>query len=248
MNQTDFSLRSCVEVKIIRRERQKKLELFKGQKMNNNLSRHSIADLVEETASALVHIEIFQNQNLVGTGSGFVISSDGLVLTNAHVVDQPSDIILVKSMYGHVLQGFLEIIAPNKDLATLRILAMNLPTINFGNSCEVRTGDMVVAMGSPLGLRNTVTTGVVSNNSRTADELGIDDTDITDYIQTDAALCPGSSGGPLLNLDGEAIGVNCMVTDHPSINLAIPIRHAIEILVRCGFTRRLSSRVYRLLP
>lgn len=124
----------------------------------------------------------------------------------------------------------------NLYLATVRIFAENAPTIKFGHNCEVRTGDMVVAMGSPLGLRNTITTGVVSNNSRTAEELGIDDTDITDYIQTDAALCQGSSGGPLLNLDGEAIGVNCRVMkNHPSINLAIPIRHAVDFLVRCGY-------------
>ena len=210
--------------------------LQQGRRMSNNLSRNSIADLVEETASALVHIEIFLDENLVCLGSGFVISCDGLLLTNAHVVAQPHDIILVKMKDGQEFLGLVENVAVWKDLATVRIYAENLPTIKFGNSNEVRAGEMVVAMGSPQGLRNTVTTGVVSNTSRTADELGIDDTDINDYIQTDAAIYPGSSGGPLLNLNGEAIGIICRVLkDHPSIAFAIPIRHAMEVPGRCGW-------------
>lgn len=96
------------------------------------------------------------------------------------------------------------------DLATVRIPCQNLPVMPLGTSANVRPGEFVIAMGSPLSLSNTITTGVVSARSRPRAELGLRDREVPEYIQTDAAITFGNSGGPLVNLDGEAIGINSM--------------------------------------
>ncbi len=96
------------------------------------------------------------------------------------------------------------------DLATVRIPCKGLPVMPLGESSSVRPGEFVIALGSPLSLSNTITTGVVSTASRARDELGLKDRDVPEYIQTDAAITFGNSGGPLVNLDGQAIGINSM--------------------------------------
>jgi HtrA serine peptidase 2 len=198
---------------------------------------------VEETAPSLVYIEIKDNGNknfytgqpiTHSNGSGFIVESDGLILTNAHVViNKPRASIQVRLANGETYVGAIEDVDVRSDLATVRIKCNNLPVMKLGQSKDVKPGEFVVALGSPLSLSNTITTGVVSNIARPPAEMGLEGRDVPEYIQTDASITFGNSGGPLINLDGEAIGINSLKVT-PGISFAIPIDYAKEFLRKSG--------------
>jgi serine protease Do len=163
-----------------------------------------------------------------GMGSGFIISNDGQILTNAHVVDGV-DSVTVTLKDGRTLQGKVLGTDPVTDVAVVKIEAKDLPTVKLGNSEKLQTGEWAIAIGNPLGLDNTVTTGIISATARNSSQIGISDKQV-DFIQTDAAINPGNSGGPLLNANGEVIGINtAIIQNAQGLGFAIPINKALDI-------------------
>jgi serine protease Do len=163
-----------------------------------------------------------------GTGSGFIVSSDGLVLTNAHVIDG-ADRVTVTLKDGRNLEGRVMGTDPLTDMAVVKIPAENLPAVTFGSSEQLQIGEWAIAIGNPLGLDNTVTTGIISATGRSSSQVGVGDKRL-DFIQTDAAINPGNSGGPLLNARGEVIGINtAIIQNAQGLGFAIPIDTAQNI-------------------
>ncbi|XP_064460432.1 serine protease HTRA2, mitochondrial-like [Ornithodoros turicata] len=195
-----------------------------------------IADVVEKTASSVVYIEIlgrhpFTNERIPLTnGSGFIVRSDGLILTNAHVVADRAT-VTVKMYDGKEYVGRVESVDLKADLATVRIPAKGLNSLTLCRTDLVRPGEWVVALGSPLALSNTITAGVVSSVHRSGKELGMHKE--MEYIQTDAAITFGNSGGPLVNLDGLVIGINTMKVTS-GISFAVPADYALDFLEKRG--------------
>uniref|UniRef100_A0A452T263 Serine protease HTRA2, mitochondrial n=1 Tax=Ursus maritimus TaxID=29073 RepID=A0A452T263_URSMA len=166
----------------------------------------------------------------ISNGSGFVVAADGLIVTNAHVVADRRR-VRVRLLSGDTYEAMVTAVDPVADIATLRIQTKEpLPTLPLGRSADVRQGEFVVAMGSPFALQNTITSGIVSSAQRPARDLGLPQTNV-EYIQTDAAIDFGNSGGPLVNLDGEVIGVNTMKVT-AGISFAIPSDRLREFLHR----------------
>ncbi len=165
-------------------------------------------------------------QILRGIGSGFVIDPTGLILTNAHVVNE-ADTVTVSFQNGQILAGKVLGKDPVTDVAVIQVQAGdNLPTVVMGDSDQVRQGQWAIAIGNPLGLQETVTVGVISGTERSSVDIGIPDKRIG-FIQTDAAINPGNSGGPLLNAKGEVIGINtAILRGAQGLGFAIPINGA----------------------
>lgn len=166
----------------------------------------------------------------VGGGSGFIISSDGLIVTNKHVVVDPSASYTVIMQSGKKYNATVVARDPVNDLAFIRVKASGLPAVKLGDSDSLELGQTAIAIGNALGqFSNTVSVGVVSGLSRnvTASGEGVGTEQIRGVIQTDAAINPGNSGGPLLNLKGEVIGINtAIVSGAQNIGFAIPINQA----------------------
>lgn len=170
-----------------------------------------------------------QRQKRQGLGSGFIISKDGYIVTNHHVV-KSVDKITVKLVNGQEHAAKLVGSDPTSDIALLKIEdAKNLKVVHVGDSDRIEVGDMAIAIGNPFGLSSTFTMGVVSSKGQ-----DIHAADGVPRIQTDAAINPGNSGGPLLNLRGEVIGINQMIYTQSGgsvgIGFAIPINYAMEVL------------------
>lgn len=166
-----------------------------------------------------------QQERLRGQGSGFIIDRNGIILTNAHVVNG-ADKVTVTLKDGRTLEGKVQGEDQVTDIAVVKVSGGDLPVAPLGNSNQVRVGDWAIAVGNPLGLDNTVTLGIVSTLKRSSAQVGIPDKRL-DFIQTDAAINPGNSGGPLLNDQGEVIGINTAIrADAMGIGFAIPIDKA----------------------
>ncbi|WP_375495462.1 HhoA/HhoB/HtrA family serine endopeptidase [uncultured Nostoc sp.] len=169
-----------------------------------------------------------QNRVERGTGSGFIISADGRILTNAHVVDG-ADTVTVTLKDGRSFKG--KVLGKDEltDVAVVKIQADNLPLVALGNSDQLQPGEWAIAIGNPLGLDNTVTTGIISATGRSSNLIGAPDKRV-EYIQTDAAINPGNSGGPLLNARGEVIAMNtAIIQGAQGLGFAIPINTAQHI-------------------
>jgi len=198
-----------------------------------------LADLAERLKPALIHIRVRRpavtkdkddsdnpGEPRRSSGSGFVIAPEGLIVTNAHVVEN-ADWIQVRLSDGRRFGGKVVGRDTRVDLALVKIEgARDLPTLRFADSNRVRVGEFVLALGHPFGLEQTVSFGIVSRKGRplTAAAAGFD------YIQTDAAINPGNSGGPLVNMAGEVVGVNSMAARNGSVGFAIP-SNLIKVLV-----------------
>jgi serine protease Do len=177
---------------------------------------------------------------VMGLGSGVIVSTDGLILTNNHVAEA-DDIKVRIGEHGHEYNAKVVGNDPSSDLALLRIDANNLPVLTFADSDKVKVGDLVLAVGSPFGLTNTVTMGIVSALGRGG--MGI--TDYENFIQTDASINPGNSGGALVDTNGRLIGVNTAIFSrsggNQGIGFAVPsnlARNVVDSLLKCGKVTR----------
>ena len=173
-----------------------------------------------------------------GKGSGFLVSKDGTILTNNHVVEG-ADKITVTLLDGRHFPAKLVGRDPTFDLAVVKIQADKLPALPLGDSERVEVGEWVVAIGNPFGLENTVTVGVLSAKNRTIQAQNLN---FQGFLQTDAAINPGNSGGPLLNLRGEVVGINTAIVPYAQgIGFAVPVNMAKQVmddLIRHGEVKR----------
>jgi Do/DeqQ family serine protease len=180
-------------------------------------------------------------QRVQGVGSGVIVNADGYILTNHHVVDGALD-IRVELTDNRSFKAKLVGSDQPSDLAVLKIEAQNLPTLFLGDSDKVRVGDFVLAVGNPMGIGQTVTSGIISAKGR---QTGLSDGSFEDFLQTDAAINRGNSGGALVNTNGELVGINSQILS-PSggnigIGFAIPSNMAkavMDQLLKTGKVRR----------
>lgn len=212
------------------------------------------SDLVAQNGASVVNISVLEKQEKIGDmggndplsqffhhqmpnperaapahgiGSGFIVSSDGYILTNAHVV---ADAATVTVKLTDRREFTAKVIGADKrsDVALIKIAATGLPAVRFGDAAHLRPGQWVIAIGSPFGFENSVTAGVISATAR-----ALPDENYVPFIQTDAAVNPGNSGGPLFNMDGQVIGINAQIFSrtggYMGMSFAIPIDLALNV-------------------
>lgn len=183
-----------------------------------------------------------QTYQTEGAGTGFIITSDGLILTNKHVVSDASATYSVITLDGTIYDATVKSLDPFNDIAVLKVEARNLPVVELGDSDQLKIGQWVVAVGNALGkFQNTVTVGVVSAKGRqieASDQNGANSETLSNLLQTDAAINSGNSGGPLVNLAGQVVGINTAVAQGAQgIGFAIPInsvKSAIDSIRKTG--------------
>ncbi|KAI8923214.1 trypsin-like cysteine/serine peptidase domain-containing protein [Entophlyctis helioformis] len=216
--------------------------LMRGTKPSATASAHAkqsasfIADAVEQVLDSVVNIcvetdtsTLFERKTIVSSGSGFFISTDGMILTNAHVVADMSESSTLSitvadgTVYAAIPAHTVHPSSPSSP-------PVAWPAVKFGSNSNLRLGDWVMAIGSPLGLQNTVTAGIVSSRARKSAEIGAMRDSRVEYIQTDCVVHSGSSGGPLINLDGEVIGINTTRAESEGITFAIRIDNALDMI------------------
>lgn len=191
-----------------------------------------IISAVEKTKNAVVKIDVFKKDKdgklkRAGSGSGFIFSSDGFVFTNSHVVDG-ADKIMVSLLNENEIEGYLIGKDPDTDLAILKIYSEGYSVAKLGDAEELQIGQLVIAIGNPYGYQHTVTTGVVSALGRSL--MTQSGRLVDNVIQSDAALNPGNSGGPMINTDGEVIGVNtAIIQGAQGLSFSVDINTAKEI-------------------
>lgn len=163
-----------------------------------------------------------------GTGSGFAIGADGVILTNAHVLEG-ADTVSVTLRDGRSFTGRVLGADQVTDVAVVKIEANDVPVVTIGNSDKLLSGEWAIAIGNPLGLDNSVTAGIISATGRSSSDVGVPDKRVG-FIQTDAAINPGNSGGPLLNASGQVIGMNtAIIQGAQGLGFAIPIKAAQQV-------------------
>jgi serine protease Do len=172
-----------------------------------------------------------------GVGSGFILSADGYVMTNAHVV-QGADEVIVTLTDKRELKAKIIGADERSDVAVVKVEASGLPVVKVGDSNKSRVGEWVMAIGSPFGLENTVTAGIISAKQR-------DTGDLLPLIQTDVAINPGNSGGPLVNMRGEVIGINSQIYSQSGGYMGIAFAIPIDEAVRVADQLRAGGRVVR---
>lgn len=210
----------------------------------NSFSRNFVADAVERVLPAVVNVSVpitAYMMHAAAAGSGFIISKDGFIVTNAHVVEHAREkTVTITLSDGEKRQAVIHSMDKQSDIALLKMQTSpyskeELPTVTFGSSSKLKPGEFVVAIGSPLNLDNSVTFGIVSNTARPGSELAKmkpqGKRDRMEYIQTDAAINQGNSGGPLINLDAEVVGICASkVQGADGISFAIPMDTAVQII------------------
>lgn len=191
-----------------------------------------IIEAVEKTKNAVVKIDVFKRDKnnvlrAAGSGSGFIFSSDGLIFTNSHVVDG-AEKIMISLLNENEIEGILIGKDPDTDLAILKINSEGYSVAKLGDAQHLQIGQFIIAIGNPYGYQHTVTTGVVSALGRTLQTQS--GRLVDNVIQSDAALNPGNSGGPMITTDGEVIGVNtAMIQGAQGLSFSVDINTAKEI-------------------
>jgi serine protease Do len=220
-------------VKVVTRERAKELGADSGLPFDDPAFRQFFGPLFGGPGGQR---RVLRQPQEVGLGSGVIVSADGYILTNSHVVDD-ADSVKVTLPDGRILTA--KVIGKDKktDVAVIKVDAHDLPAITFANSDDVLVGDRVLAVGNPFGIGQTVTSGIVSATGRS----GATGLDYEDFIQTDAAINPGNSGGALVDMQGRLVGLNTAILSRSGgfqgIGFAIPCnlaRHVIDSLVTTG--------------
>jgi serine protease Do len=180
-----------------------------------------------------------QSPERVGLGSGFIITPDGYILTNGHVVADSDDVTVRLADAKREFKAKVVGVDRRTDVALIKVDAKDLPSAKLGNSSQVEPGQWVAAIGSPFGFDNTITAGIVSATRR-----ALPDESFVPFIQTDVAVNPGNSGGPLINLRGEVVGINSMIYSrtggYMGVSFAIPIEVALDVAKQLQATGKVT--------